>query len=226
MDGLITFIQRVGPDLAEGVVTTLYLTIVALTVGVILGLPAALARVYGPPWLRKLAVAYIELFRGTPLLVQLFVIYYGLPELGLTFDRLPAAFIALGMNSGAYQAEYFRGAILSISSGQMMAAQSLGMSKLKAVLFVIVPQAFRLALPSWSNEAVSLVKVTSIVYLIAVPDLMTRAKILSSRFFNPMETYLTVAVFYLAIIGVASWVLNIIEKRSRIPGLEMEQDAR
>jgi ABC-type amino acid transport system permease subunit len=106
-----------------------------------------------------------------------------------------SAYIALGLNSAAYQAEYFRGAIQSISSGQMMAAQSLGMSKPKAVLFVIVPQAFRLALPSWSNEVVSPVKVASIVYLIAVPDLMTKAKILSSRYSNPIETYLTVAVF-------------------------------
>ena len=169
---------------------------------------------------------YTEIFRGTPVLVQLFIIYYGLPQFGITLPAYLAAFVTLGLNSAAYQAEYFRGAIQSISSGQMMAAQSLGMSKLKAVLFVIVPQAFRLALASWSNEAVSLVKVTSIVYLIAVPDLMTKAKILSSRFFNPMETYLTAAVFYLVIIGVASWALNTIEKRSRIPGLEMEQDAR
>ena len=192
----------------------------------LLGVPLALARVYGGRGLSWASTIYTEIFRGTPVLVQLFIIYYGLPQFGITLPAYLAAFVTLGLNSAAYQAEYFRGAIQSISSGQMMAAQSLGMSKLKAVLFVIVPQAFRLALPSWSNEAVSLVKVTSIVYLIAVPDLMTKAKILSSRYFNPMETYLTAAVFYLVIIGVASWALNYIEKRSRIPGLEMEQDAR
>ncbi len=226
MESYLSFLQIAIPELLVGTVITLEITFVALISGLLLGVPLALARVYGGRGLSWASTIYTEIFRGTPVLVQLFIIYYGLPQFGITLPAYLAAFVTLGLNSAAYQAEYFRGAILSISSGQMMAAQSLGMSKLKAVLFVIVPQAFRLALPSWSNEAVSLVKVTSIVYLIAVPDLMTRAKILSSRFFNPMETYLTVAVFYLVIIGVASWVLNYIEKRSRIPGLEMEQNAR
>ncbi len=222
MDGLITHIQRVGPDLAEGVVTTLYLTIVALAVGVLLGLPAALARVYGPPWLRKLAVAYIELFRGTPLLVQLFIIYYGLPELGLTFDRLPAAFIALGMNSGAYQAEYFRGAIQSVGSGQMTAARALGMSKINAILYIILPQAIRLAIPAWSNEAVSMIKYTAVVFLIAVPDLMGKAKILIGRYFNPIEMYLTVGLIYLILVGIATWLVRKVENKLELPSVQME----
>jgi len=108
----------------------------------------------------------------------------------------------------------------------MMAARSLGISQLKAILYIIIPQAFRLALPAWSNEVVSMVKVTSIVYLIAVPDLMTRAKMLSSRYFNPIETYLTAAVYYLVIIGLITLVMNYIERRSRIPGLELEVDTR
>ena len=226
MESYLSYLQVAIPELLVGTVITLQITLIALFAGLLLGVPLALARVYGgklPSWM---SAVYTEIFRGTPVLVQLFIIYYGLPQFGVTLPAFLSAYIALGLNSAAYQAEYFRGAIQSISSGQMMAAQSLGMSRLKAVLFIIVPQAFRLALPAWSNEAVSLVKVTSIVYLIAVPDLMTRAKILSSRFFNPIETYITVAVFYLVIIGVASWVLNYIEKRSRIPGLEMEQDAR
>lgn len=226
MESYLSYLQVAIPELLVGTVITLQITLIALFAGLLLGVPLALARVYGGKLLSWTSMIYTEIFRGTPVLVQLFIIYYGLPQFGVTLPAFLSAYIALGLNSAAYQAEYFRGAIQSISSGQMMAAQSLGMSRLKAVLFVIVPQAFRLALPAWSNEAVSLVKVTSIVYLIAVPDLMTRAKILSSRFFNPIETYITVAVFYLVIIGAATWVLNYIEKRSRIPGLEMEQDAR
>ena len=226
MESYLSYLQVAIPELLVGTVITLQITFIALLAGLLLGVPLALARVYGGKFLSWTSAIYTEIFRGTPVLVQLFIIYYGLPQFGITLPAFLAAYIALGLNSAAYQAEYFRGAIQSISGGQMMAAQSLGMSKLKAILFVIVPQAFRLALPAWSNEAVSLVKVTSIVYLIAVPDLMTKAKILSSRYFNPIETYLTVAVFYLVIIGVASLILNYIEKRSRIPGLEMEQDAR
>ncbi len=226
MVSYLTFLQKAIPELWAGTLITLQITFVALVAGFIIGFPAALARIYGGKMLGALSTTYTELLRGTPVLVQLFIIYYGLPQFGITLTAFLAAYIALGLNSGAYQAEYFRGAIQAISSGQMMAAQSLGMNKIKAITFIIVPQAFRLALPAWSNEVVSMVKVTSIVYLTAVPDLMTKAKMLSSRYFNPIETYLTAAVFYLIIIGLLTVVLNYIEKASAIPGLEMEGEAR
>lgn len=231
MDSLLIFLQRVIPDLLQGVVTTLYLTVVALTLGVLLGLPAALARVYGPRWLHNLAVAYIELFRGTPLLVQLFVVYYGLPEIGalfglhgvgITLDRLPAAFITLGLNSGAYQAEYFRGAIQAVGSGQLTAARAIGMTQMQAIRYIILPQALRLALPAWSNEAVSMIKYTAVVFLIAVPDLMGKAKILAGRYFNPIETYVTVALFYLVLVTIATFLVRWLERRLEIPEHHME----
>lgn len=222
IDQLTIYLQRVAPDLAQGIVTTLYLAAVALSLGVLIGLPTALARVYGPPWLRRLALTYIEIFRGTPLLVQLFVVYYGLPELGLTFDRLPAAFLTLGLNSGAYQAEYFRGAIQSVGSGQMTAARAIGMSQMQAIRYIILPQALRLALPAWSNEAVSMIKYTAVVFLIAVPDLMGKAKILAGRYFNPIETYITVAIFYLALVSIATWLVHRLEHRLAIPEHHME----
>ena len=138
MDKLMIFLERVTPDLVQGTVITIQLTMVALALGAVLGLPAALARVYGGKWLRGLAVVYIELFRGTPLLVQLFVVYYGLPDVGITFSRFAAAYMTLGLNSGAYQAEYFRGAIQAIGSGQMVAARAIGMSQLKAIRYIIL----------------------------------------------------------------------------------------
>lgn len=222
MDAFLLYLQRVIPDLLQGTVTTLYLAVVALTLGALIGLPMALARVYGSRWLRTIAIAYIEIFRGTPLLVQLFVVYYGLPQLGLTFDRLPAAFLTLGLNSGAYQAEYFRGAMQAVGSGQMIAARAIGMSKLQAIQYIILPQALRLALPAWSNEAVSMIKYTAVVFLIAVPDLMGKAKILSGRYFNPIEIYLTVSVFYIVLIGIATWLVHKLEKKLELPGQHLE----
>jgi polar amino acid transport system permease protein len=226
MQAYLIFLQKAIPAMWDGTIITLQITAVALVSGFIIGFPAALMRIYGGKTLGTLSTIYTELLRGTPVLVQLFIIYYGLPQFGITLSAFMSAYIALGLNSGAYQAEYFRGAIQAISGGQMMAAQSLGMNKLKAITFIIIPQAFRLALPAWSNEVVSMVKVTSIVYLTAVPDLMTKAKMLSSKYFNPIETYLTAAVFYLIIIGILTVILNYIEKTSRIPGLEMEGGGR
>lgn len=222
LDSLLTYLQRVGPDLLQGVVVTLQLTVVALAVGLLFGLPAALARVYGGRWLRSFALAYIEIFRGTPLLVQLFVVYYGFPDLGLTFSRLAAAFITLGMNSGAYQAEYFRGAIQAVGSGQMVAARAIGMSQMQAIRYIVLPQAVRLALPAWSNEAVSMIKYTSVVFLIAVPDLMGKAKILAGRYFNPIEIYLTVALIYIILVAIATRIVRSLEIRMQTPGLELE----
>jgi polar amino acid transport system permease protein len=222
MEGIISFLKIAIPELVDGTGITLQVTFVALLGGFFLGFPTALVRIYGGKLLSTIGTIYTEIFRGTPVLVQLFIIYYGLPQLGLTLPALLSAYIALGLNSGAYQAEYFRGAIQAISSGQMMAAQSLGMSKIKALLHIIIPQAFRYALPAWSNEVVAMVKVTSIVYLTAVPDLMTKAKMLSSKYFNPIETYLITAVFYLVIIGILTLVLHYLERKTRIPGLEIE----
>ena len=186
-----------------------------------MGFPSALARVYAPPWLRRLVTIYIEIFRGTPVLVQLFIVYYGLPQFGLTFSAFTSAYIALGLNSGAYQSEYFRGAIQAINSGQMMAARSIGMTRLQAIRYVIIPQAFRYALPAWSNEVVSMVKITSIVYLIAVPEMLYVAKELMAKYFNPFQTYITVGIVYLAVIGLLTLGLSYLERKTAIPGFEV-----
>jgi polar amino acid transport system permease protein len=222
LDSVLLFLERSLPELLRGTITSLQLTLVALAIGALLGLPTALARVYGRPWLSRLALWYIEFFRGTPLLVQLFIVYYGLPDLGLTLGRMTAAFITLGFNSAAYQAEYFRGAIQSVGSGQMIAARAIGMSLPRALRWIILPQALRLALPAWSNEAISMVKYTSVVFLIAVPDLMGKAKILSGRYFNPIETYLAVALIYIFLVALATLLMRWLEKRLETPGMDLE----
>ncbi len=133
-----------------------------------------------------------------------------------------SAFLALGLNSGAYQAEYLRGAILAIGQGQMMAGRAIGLSRWKTVRYVILPQAFRLAIPSWSNEPISLLKSTAIAFLIAVPDLMTKAKGIAARTYDPIGTYLAVAVVYLVVVAILSEFLKYLERRAQIPGLEIE----
>ena len=117
MSELVELFARFSGQLWTGTVITVQITAVGLLLGFLVGLPTALIRVYGGPWVRWIAVLYTELFRGTPVLVQLFIVYFGLPDLGITLSRLAAAYIAMGLNSGAYQAEYFRGAIQSIGSG-------------------------------------------------------------------------------------------------------------
>lgn len=214
------------PEMLKGTVVTLELTAGALLIGLAIGLPLSLLRVYGGKFVQPFCTAYLTLFRGTPLLVQLFVVYYGLPELGLSFSRMTAAFLTLGCNSGAYQCEYFRGAIQAVSKGQMRAAKSIGMSQLKGIRFIVLPQALRFVIPALSNEFVSMIKYTAIVFLIAVPDLMGKAKILSSQNFAPIQTYTLVALIYFVLVGGMSLVLYAVQKKIAVPGLGFEVDSR
>ena len=222
MSDFYAFFIRFLPDLLKGAGITLLLTVQGLIAGFVLGLLATLARTYGNKFWRGLAVSYIELFRGTPLLVQLFLIYYGLPGLGITLSRELSAFLALGLNSGAYQAEYLRGSILAIGDSQMMAGRSIGLSRWQTIWYVILPQALRLAIPAWSNEPVSLLKSTAVVFLIAVPELMAKAKAIAARTYDPIGSYLAVAVIYLAIVYILDAFLRWLERASRIPGFETE----
>jgi polar amino acid transport system permease protein len=222
MSDFFNFFLRFLPDLMRGAGMTVLLTIEGLSAGFVLGLLTALARTYGGKIWRGLAVGYIELFRGTPLLVQLFLIYYGLPGLGITLSRELSAFLALGLNSGAYQAEYLRGSLLAIGEGQMMAGRAIGLSRWKTIWHVILPQALRLAIPAWSNEPVSLLKSTAVVFLIAVPELMAKAKAIAAKTYDPIASYLAVALVYLAMVYLLDMVLRWMETSTRIPGFEME----
>ncbi|MGB2983464.1 MAG: amino acid ABC transporter permease [Candidatus Bipolaricaulia bacterium] len=207
------------PALAKGLPLTLQITFTCIGVGIVLGVLLALARVYGNRPLRWVTSIYIQFFRGTPLLVQLFIVYFGLPTWGITLSRFTSAVLALGLNTAAYQAEYFRGAIQAVRGGQVMAARSLGMSMPQAVRYVVLPQAFRLVLPSWSNEFILMLKYSSIVFIITLNDLMGLARHLASRNFRYFEVFVVVALFYLALVSIISFVLRMIERRVRVPGL-------
>ncbi len=224
MEAFFTYALTALPELLRGTVITLQLTAGALVIGLIIGLPLSLLRVYGPGPVQPFCSAYLTLFRGTPLLVQLFVVYYGLPDLNISFSRMTAAFITLGCNSAAYQCEYFRGAIQAVSRGQMQAARSIGMSRLQGIRLVILPQALRLVIPAWSNEFIAMIKYTAVVFLIAVPDLMGRAKMLSSRNFAPVQTYILVALIYLVLVGVMTLILHFVQRKLAVPGLDFRAD--
>jgi polar amino acid transport system permease protein len=220
----LSFLVSILPDLWEGLVVSLKLSAGALILGLFIGLPMSLARIYGKGFIKGIATAYIEIVRGTPMIVQLFIVYFGLPDLGILLDRFPAAIIALGINSSAYQAEYFRGAILSINKGQMMAAEALGMTRRQAIANIILPQALRLVLPPWSNELIYMVKYTSVAFLIAVPELMARGKMIISWSFKPLEVLFWVGVIYVIVLSVIAKIVDIIELRLSIPGFQMNRE--
>jgi polar amino acid transport system permease protein len=224
MGSVFVILQRFWPEFLKGTLVTLELTAVGILLGFAVGLVLALVRAYGPKWPRLIAIGFIELFRGTPLLVQLFLIYYGLPSMGVTLSQSVSAYLALGLNSAAYQAEYLRGAIQSIGESQMTAGRAIGLSRWQTIRFIIMPQALRLVIPAWSNEPISLLKTSAVVFLIAVQDLMARGKRAASITYNPIGSYLAIAVIYLVMVFAMSAFLKWLERKTKIPGFEMETE--
>ena len=215
------FIQDVLlPPLIEGVLVTIKLIILSIPSGLILGILIAVGRVYGNKFISSLCAIYTIFFRGTPLLVQLFIIYYALPSIGIFFSPFMAAVISFILCSGAYHSEYIRGAIQSIKTGQMMAAEALGMSRIKAVLYIILPQALRRAIPGCSNEIIYLIKYSSLAFMVTCVELTGAGKIIATRHFRYTEVFLVVGIIYLLVVSIVTKFLNILEKKLRIPGLE------
>jgi polar amino acid transport system permease protein len=205
--------------LGKGFLVTFELTAVAISIGFVMGILLAVGRVYGNRLIRLLSTVYLTLFRGTPLLIQIFIIYFGLPSLGIMISAFVSAIVALGLNSGAYQAEYFRGSIQAVKNNEIVAARALGMSKLQAIRYVVLPQTLRMVIPSWSNQLINLLKFSSLVYLIRVQELMYEAKIIAGLTFRNLEVFTIVAMMYLTTVLILSRVLGMIEKKVRIPGL-------
>ena len=198
---------------------TLYLTFLSLAIGFIIGIGLALGRIYGNKIISSLCIGYIEIIRGTPLLVQLFIIYFALPSVGFKLEPLSAALIGLALNSAAYQAEYLRGSIQSIPSGQMIAARTLGMNKIKSIKNIILPQALRISIPAWSNELIYLIKYTSIVYIIQVNELFAEGTYIASENYRYLEIYIIIALIYLFFTVIFTEIIDYIEKKVSIPGI-------
>ena len=183
--------------LLEGAAMTVEVAAGALVFALVTGLLVALVRMSRIRALRVAAIAYIELIRGTPALAQLFIIYFGLPDLGITLAPVTAAIIGLGLNGAAYLAEIYRAGIEAIHKGQMEAALSLGMTPARTMQYIILPQALRLMLPPITNFSILLIKDTALVSVIAAPEIMFFARNLVTETFQSMHVYLLAAMIYL-----------------------------
>lgn len=211
-----------APFLLKGAVFTVVLSVGGMFFGLLLGFALALARLYGLAGLRWLSRIYVSFFRGTPLLVQLFMIYYGLPQLGIELDPLPAALIGFSLNMAAYVCEILRAAIGSIDRGQWEAASSIGMTRAQTLRRVILPQAARTALPPLGNSFISLVKDTALAATIQVPELFRQAQLITARTFEVFTLYLSAALLYWVLASVLSHLQNRLEARVNRHDLEPE----
>ncbi|MDW7650271.1 MAG: amino acid ABC transporter permease [Bacillota bacterium] len=208
------------PLMLKGASLTLQLTAISVAIGTLIGLIVSLMRVSGFKPLLWLSKSYIDFLRGTPLLVQIFLVHYGGPQvlrefLGrpVTFAAMMSAVIALSLNSGAYIAEIFRGGIQSIERGQMEAARSLGMTYGQAMRYVILPQAFKRSIPPLGNEFIAMLKDSSLVSVIALQELMMVGRIMQGRTFRAFETYIGIAIFYLIMTMSISQIVSYMERR-------------
>jgi len=195
-------LRDAAPVLLQGTGYTLVFAVAAMLGGLLLGFPSAVMRVSPWPALRWPAALYVSAFRGTPLLVQLFVIYYGLPGAGIEFTPVTAGILALSLNAGAYLSESLRGAILGVAPGQWGAGFSLGLSWWQVLGHVVLPQGVRMAVPAMSNTLISLVKDTSLVSVITVTELMLATKEVIAVTFRPLPLYLCAAAIY--------WLLSLL----------------
>lgn len=208
------------PKLLKGVSVTLEITLFAVLIGIIIGMFMALGKMSKHVWLKIPANIYIECLRGTPLYVQIFLFHYGVSSLITAMKGAPFAFqvmttaiVVCGLNSGAYVAEIFRAGIQSVDRGQMEAARSLGMSHGKAMLYVVLPQAFKQSIPPLGNEFVILLKDTSLLAAIGATEIMKIGQIYTSVNFAPFPTYVGVASVYLVLTFVITRIVNWSERK-------------
>jgi His/Glu/Gln/Arg/opine family amino acid ABC transporter permease subunit len=211
--GLWPLIQIWMPQLLVAAQGTLRMTAGAFTIAATVGLLFGLARLSRHRLLSRFAVGYIEVMRGTPALTQLFLIYFGLPGVGIVLRAFEAAVIGLGLNGAAYLAEVYRAGIQAIHRGQREAAYSIGMTHLDAMRYIILPQAVRIVLPPMANYGIALLKDTSIASLISAPELMLRARDLSSEYYMPMRLYLITGLMYLGMAYPLSRIVRFLEDR-------------
>ena len=209
---------KVVPVLNRGLWVSLSLIVPSVLLGFFFGVAIGAGRVFAPARIRRLLDLHVTLVRGVPLLVQMFIIYYGLPSIGIRLEPYVAGVLSFTLCTSAYQAEYIRGALMSISQGQIKAAQALGFSTFKSVLWVIIPQALRRALPGCGNEVIYLIKYSSLASAIVMMDLTGEAVGLAAQEYKFTEVYVLLGAYYLAITSAATLALYLIERKTAIPG--------
>jgi len=199
------------PLMGDAFLMTIYLSIISLVIGLVFGLGGALAKLSSNPILRGIGIFYVWLIRSTPLLVQLFIIYFGLPQFGIDIPAFVAGALGLGINVGAYNAETIRSGIQAINKGQSEAAASLGMNDMQAMRRIILPQALKIMVPPLGNNFIILVKDTSLVSTITIIEITMRAQMLIGSSYKAFEMYLMAAVLYAILTSTIALGLKIVE---------------
>ncbi|WP_461210798.1 amino acid ABC transporter permease [Desulfocurvus sp. DL9XJH121] len=210
------------PYMLGGVGWTIAALVGALALGFVMGVPLACVQTYGGRTWRRVVELYIWLFRGVPVLAQLFLFYFGLLPLINVSSALVAGVLTLGLTSAAYQSQIVRGSIQSLSAGQLKAARALGMSDLTAIKSIILPQALRLSIPGWSNEFSIQLKDSALLMVISVPEIMARTRSVAGRTHEPVAMALFAAVLYFILTYLGIRLLRSIERKVRIKGYTQE----
>jgi polar amino acid transport system permease protein len=198
----------------EGIWNTLLLTFVAIGIGFVVGSLLAFGEVYLPPPFSLPFRVVGEILRGIPLIVLFLILYFG-----FRMSALMSAIAGLGMRSAAFQGQIFRSSLEAVSMGQLHAALSLGMSRSQVFLQILLPQAIRIMIPGWSNEFITVLKDTSIAFVLGITDIMTRADLISRSIGRYLEIYIFIAVLYFILVRISTSILNYIYEKRRIPGL-------
>ncbi|WP_439444845.1 amino acid ABC transporter permease [Pseudomonas aeruginosa] len=214
---LVELLGMAWPFLLQGAMYTVLFAAVSMVLGLTLGFSVAVVRVTKVPVVSQIAAVYVSAFRGTPLLVQIFVLYYGLPSVGIEFTPVTAGILALTLNVAAYLSESMRGAILGIDKGQWEAGLSVGLTWGQTLWNIITPQALRLAVPSLSNSLISLIKDTSLISVITVTELMLATKEVVAETFQPLPLYLAAAGIYWLLSALFERVQKALENRLTAP---------
>lgn len=211
-----SFLSKYNMFFINGAKLTLFLAFFTVLFGSILGLLLSLMKLSNSKVLKAISSTYIEFVRGTPILVQLYIVYYGLPSLGIEFPDVLAGIITLSLNSAAYVAEIIRAGISAVDKGQMEAARSLGMSNAQAMRHIIIPQAFKNILPALGNEFIVVVKESSIVSVIGIHELMYNADTVRGNTFRPFEPLIIAALLYFVMTFTLSKALGVVERRMKV----------
>lgn len=207
------------PYILSGIWITLTVVVGAMVLGFIVGVPMAIGHVYGNRLTKRIIDVYVWFFRGIPLLVLLFLVYFGfLAALDINISPFVISIFILGLISSAYQSQIIKGAIRSISKGQFMAAQAIGMSNRKAITNIILPQALRLSLPGWSNEYTIILKESAVTYALGVAEIMTRAHHVASRTYQHLAIFILAGFIFLILTAIGTGLIRRLENRVRIPG--------
>jgi His/Glu/Gln/Arg/opine family amino acid ABC transporter permease subunit len=210
---ILDLIYESMPQLLRSSILTIHLTCISLIIGACLALPLALGRLSKNRWVAGFSFAYVYYFRGTPLLVQIFLIYYGLPQIGLTLDAYASALLSLSLNTAAYTAEIIRGGIQAVAAGEVESAHAMGLTRVQVLRRIVLPQMIGFALPAYGNEIILQIKATSLASTITLLDLTGMARTLAAETYAPLEIFCAAGIIYLVIVFSTSKLVTWMERR-------------